>query len=243
MPDELDGANVVLVDGGDVGAGDYKVVGFVSDVITLHSEVMVYTLGTNTWRCAGDAPFPKFGIEWCEVNLNGAVHWTIGTGCEFIYSFRIDEEQVCPIPPPPELRNTNTHSMRVGVLRNRLCIYNNCMDYLDMWLMKDYGVAESWTKFHILKTSIPLGLRKYYDIFPVTLWRDEEILFSCDNGLLVCYNHKKTSFSTPLTVYYRKGKVKGGMLRFNALTYRLNFFSLKDAVRRGVLRMVDVKSK
>ncbi|XP_059650691.1 uncharacterized protein LOC132296515 [Cornus florida] len=53
--------------------------------------VEVYTLGTDTWRYVGEAPSPTHGIEWCDVTLNGAVHW-IDLGFTNIYSFDIDEE-------------------------------------------------------------------------------------------------------------------------------------------------------
>ncbi|XP_059629613.1 F-box protein At3g07870-like [Cornus florida] len=239
--------------------GHYKIVGFGSDVLggtTLHSEVVVYTLGTDTWRYVGDAPLPELGIEWWGVTLNGAVHWTSGTSSEFIYSFHLDKEHVCrPIPLPPDLRNINIHSLRVGVLRNCLCIYHNSSDYLDIWSMNDYGVAESWTKIRILKNSIqpmmypPSSVWRNGETFlPATLWRDGEILFSCDwyDSHMFSYNPKERS-STALYLHglYLKTKrlncTRG--LEFCALPYRPSFSSLKDAASTGGLRMVNIRSK
>ncbi|XP_059649718.1 F-box protein At3g07870-like [Cornus florida] len=195
-----------------------------------YSTVDVHTLGTDTWRNVGDAPYPAHDYG---VNLNGAVHWIDKRGTS-IYPFDIDEEQVHPIPLPLELRNTYLDEVDLGVLGNCLSIYQNSINYLDMWSMKDYGVAESWTKLRILKTSILHEAR----LFPVTFWRDGEILISCMNGLLVSYNHEKGNF-TALKVYYPKEKVYA----FHAFSYRSSFFSLKDVASKGGLRVVNVKSK
>ncbi|XP_059650709.1 F-box/kelch-repeat protein At3g06240-like [Cornus florida] len=186
-----------------------------------------------TWRNVGDVPYPVYDFG---VNLNGAVHWIDYSHKRdtSIYSFDIDEEQIHPIPLSLELRNTYLDEVDLGVLGNYLSIYQNSMNYLDIWSMKDYGVAESWTKLCILKTSILHEAR----LFPVTFWRDGEILISCMDGLLVYYNQEKGNF-TALKVYYPKEKVH----EYHAFSYRSSFFSLKDVASKAGLRVVDVKFK
>ncbi|XP_059650515.1 F-box protein At3g07870-like [Cornus florida] len=232
--------------------GHYKVLRFIRNCTGYYSETEVYTLGTVTWRYVGRLLPPGQRAE--TVNLNGAIHWmTPGDKAnKKIFSFDVAEEQIRLIPPPNFFtHNTYNRRMGLGVLGNCLCISFNSDNnyscnghYLDMWSMKEYGVAESWTKVRILRTSIPSGMEgslAHHCLYPITLWKDGEILFESDLHILLSYNPKNGRF-TALKVNYQKEKVEYTPRR--AFTYSSSSFSsLKDVASTGGLRIVDVKSK
>jgi hypothetical protein len=47
----------------------------------------------------------------------------------------------------------------LGLLRDCLCIFTNSYEFLDVWVLKDYGNQESWTKLY----HIPC--KEYSDIY------------------------------------------------------------------------------
>ncbi|KAM3328272.1 hypothetical protein P3S68_032964 [Capsicum galapagoense] len=85
--------------------------------------------------------------------------------------------------------------------------------------MKEYGIAESWTKNLILKDGIQLDIRDDRFI-PILIWKDGEILIQRDRGTqLVSYNPKEKKF--------KKVKVYNG---FGATGYIPSFYSLKTVM-------------
>ncbi|XP_059658897.1 F-box protein At3g07870-like [Cornus florida] len=218
----------------------YKVVRLVLKADWARESVtQVCTLGTGVWRNVGDGPIPLVGKR-CGVFLNGALHWIVGFVADreisySIYSFDIEDEQFRPIPLPPDFQN-KLALISLGVLGNCLCVFNNRSHHsLDIWSMKDYGVATSWTKDCILRNTLPLGLHANtlfpFILYPITLWKDGEILFSCE-GVMVSYNPKERKF-TQLEVHAS---------RFKPVTYIPSFLSLKNVPMAKCLRVVKVDS-
>ncbi|KAK3029034.1 hypothetical protein RJ639_040086 [Escallonia herrerae] len=157
--------------------GHYKVIKITRPGhIMTKTELHVCTLGTNEWRNLGEAPPPRFSVKFhIDVNSNtGALHWIYRNGSSnALNAFELAEERNRQIPLPPCLARSTAH-IELGVLGNCLCIYDNrtydC--YVDVWTMKNYGVAESWSKDHILTGNVSAGLGH-----PVTLEGDGGILF------------------------------------------------------------------
>ncbi|XP_004308602.1 PREDICTED: uncharacterized protein LOC101303656 [Fragaria vesca subsp. vesca] len=91
---------------------------------------------------------------------------------------------------------------------------------LTVWVMKEYGIEKSWTKFiHIpMKFLVPRGYDEYLVreyryteidmsdyLFPVHILEDGKVLMSCDDKKLVLYNPeekaKRTVLETSLSSY------------------------------------------
>ncbi|XVE49924.1 hypothetical protein DITRI_Ditri01bG0120900 [Diplodiscus trichospermus] len=125
----------------------------------------VYTLGTKDWRTIGDVPVPSSEGLISKMPFNGAVHWI----CSFkindekfpiwICAFKIEDENWDPILLPlslleiPGLEFTDQRKklllswLQLGVLENCLVIIDKSQDsLLNIWMMKNHGVRESWTK-------------------------------------------------------------------------------------------------
>ncbi|KAK4737320.1 hypothetical protein R3W88_001017 [Solanum pinnatisectum] len=171
------------------------------------SKLEVYTLGANEkWENVGKAPEPLCGL-FSKVNINGVIHWMSCKNNDNIYSFNRFIEEVQSLSPLRELGNC-------------LCLSDDSHNqYIDIWWMKEYGIAKSWTKQCILKDSIQADICGDKFI-PILLWKDEEILMQRDLGTqLVSYNPKENKFT--------KVKVYGGT---GAISYTPSFYSLKTVI-------------
>ncbi|CAL5391085.1 unnamed protein product [Camellia sinensis] len=94
-------------------------------------KAMIYTIG-GLWRNLGSVPYYLTNRSFNSF-VNGALH------CE--------EFRVVPEPPEFGLRKEFSDHIRVGVLRGSLsiCDFSSPLR-IDLWLMKDYGIKESWSK-------------------------------------------------------------------------------------------------
>ncbi|KAG5631946.1 hypothetical protein H5410_003663 [Solanum commersonii] len=123
------------------------------------SELEVYTLGANEkWKNVGKAPEPLCGL-FSKVNINGVIHWMGCKNNDNIYSFNSFIEEVQSLSPLCGLQ-TPLLGLTLGELGNCLCLSDDSHNqYIDIyiWWMKEYEIAESWTKQCILKDSIQAG--------------------------------------------------------------------------------------
>ena len=116
------------------------------------SEVQVLTLGSPSWRILGKAP-QYLDNSPSRALVSGNLHWLIRPlryrPRREIISFDLADEQFKEVPKPEVVRFYN--SSYLAELNGRLSGVL-CLNYgeLDIWVMKEYGVKESWVKeFHI----------------------------------------------------------------------------------------------
>ncbi|KAF9594581.1 hypothetical protein IFM89_033551 [Coptis chinensis] len=146
-----------------------------------HCDLHVYTLGTKQWRRIENTC--RLSISYSIPYLNGALHWYRLTdksrwdhepqrrASKSIMAFDIRRENFEEVPMisfPAGLTNE-----RLGVLQGCLsctCCYDD--GYTDIWLMKQYGVKESWTKL----VSIAFPLARDRLIHPIVVRTKGEIL-------------------------------------------------------------------
>ncbi|KAF5728859.1 putative F-box and associated interaction domains-containing protein [Tripterygium wilfordii] len=142
---------------------DYKVLRIVlhlfqdaEDVFwTLKSEVDVYSLKSDSWRTVDDAnfhtmwlsrPFHELFFHRSYGLLAGnALHWVAPGIPNFIIGFGLGCEEFHMVPQPDY--ESNGFEMDLSVLAGCLCAlchYNSSC--VDVWMMKEYGVEDSWTK-------------------------------------------------------------------------------------------------
>ncbi|MCH87083.1 F-box protein [Trifolium medium] len=95
------------------------------------SEVRVHTLGTDDWRGIQDFPYSCSRVPG-------------------IFSYQK--------LPQPDLDND---SWTLGVLMECLCIFGRSSKFLDVWIMKEYGNKESWTKLYHVRHMEDRHLRAY----------------------------------------------------------------------------------
>jgi F-box interacting protein len=119
--------------------------------------VEIYTLRTSAWRFV-TAPGPPYVVdEWpLSVFINGAVHWLAhtpwnkGAFRNVIVSFDMGDEAFHEMALPESLRGSEHLNVTVAVLDGLLALAP-CNGWwgeepYSVWVMKEYGVVESWTK-------------------------------------------------------------------------------------------------
>lgn len=186
--------------GYDRVSDDYKVValscfGHNENDDFFESDVMVYSAKTESWRSIGGF---QAGIPMDEIGciyLNDKLHWASAKEELFdsIVFFDLTTETCGSLDLPDEVVMT-TSEVGLGTLGG--CLSFICSHYQDnvenMWVMKEYGVKNSWTKL----LSIPLNLNTHLS---AALDRVEGGSFLLiQEGNLQLYDPKGSSSRLPL---------------------------------------------
>lgn len=143
------------------------------------TQVKVHTLGTNSWRLIGDFPYgtSAFPLRSSGEFVSGKLNWLVypddSVTVRPIVSLDLGTEDYQEILQPDcgeegiEMVNSST----LGVLRDCLCILRG----QDIWLMKEYGNRDSWTKF----ATVP-HLDSYIYLNDVLyISEDRQVLLNC----------------------------------------------------------------
>ncbi|KAF3664066.1 hypothetical protein T459_07968 [Capsicum annuum] len=145
------GVCVVYGFGYDESSDDYKVVGCIEDRINLvpQAEVEIYSLKSDSWRSKDDVPDGVLLSKPCKC-VNGKLHWINNNKESNIISFDLADEKWGKVELP-RYREGNLF-LDLKVLGSDLCVFCNYMEiHADVWVMRDYGVKESWTKMYSVK--------------------------------------------------------------------------------------------
>ncbi|KAL3624746.1 hypothetical protein CASFOL_031414 [Castilleja foliolosa] len=186
--------------GYDYTSDDYKVV--VIHAHRLHrrrhgreniaSQTHVYSLKSDSWRNVGSCPFYDYSVWWNGphgpgVLLHGALHWTMFhepyDGVNTIIAFDLGSEKYRQMPLPPL-----EEWPYVGFVKRYLSVLDGCLvlsDYsksdsrdeekerYDVWVMKDYGVEDSWIKLISFEDEECFFCRIGYNLRPVAYMKDK----------------------------------------------------------------------
>ncbi|KAK9284699.1 hypothetical protein L1049_023875 [Liquidambar formosana] len=226
----------------------YKVVRFVHTVKAPRPdewEIEIYTLGTASWRSTGFSQKSACPPR-CDCLLNGSLHWVLyyGGGLESICSFHIGNEtfQTLPIPPLFDLCVCGGHKrsirgLNLGVFDGYLCIcgYDSKTHY-GIWVMKEYGVQESWSKLFVIEISVPArNVRLWWaDYIPIKFLNDGGLLMLRNGETLVSYSFKERSFEM----------VRNRIPQFfEAVSHSPSFLSFKDIAMGENLKVLNVKPR
>lgn len=201
----------------------------------------IYTLGTASWRSTVSLPCPCVRDKYSDGFLNGYFHWVGYDNSDvIIFSFDFTNETIQPVPPPVKVHpnlNSVTYIMGTGVLDGSLCIFGRFSDDLDIRIMREYGIQESWTK----QFSIPLEYAWMMTTFyvPVKLLSDGAILLLelyHWGSKLVSYNFGKMSFED--------FKIHGTGSEYSASFFHVpSFVSLRDIAMGENLEVLNVKQR
>lgn len=140
------------------------------------SQVMVYSLKSDSWVRGPDVPCPFVSFREDGVLVNSTLHWVheIVLKDEKHYSiigFCLGNNSFNEVPLP--MFEEQFINFRVGVLDGCLCLMVNDLDFSDIWVMKEYGVVESWTRLLKVKQSQQLMFLEW----PIAYSLNQEKLF------------------------------------------------------------------
>ncbi|XP_059633502.1 F-box protein At3g07870-like [Cornus florida] len=164
-----------------------------------HSRVYVHTLGDGSWRGKGN--FPCL-IPWepasSEAFVCGALHWLCLSPAKQIAFFDITNEVFGFIPFPEIAVGGGGGSLSLAVMDGCLSITGSAFhDHIDLWIMKDYGVKESWVK-------------SFSICFNQVMWNNFQTPCVQGNGeLLMLYKNQALFSYSPRTMTLRKLSIAG----------------------------------
>ncbi|XP_058211472.1 F-box protein CPR1-like [Rhododendron vialii] len=144
---------------------EYKVIRLeykLQSLFKLPPKVEIYTQGTRSWRGISSAPPHCFlTSRWSQAFLNGVVHWVYESFCEcvppnLIMSFDMASESFSVLMLPTTLAEEPWTPIlySVKLFGESLALFCDGQSYDNtccIWVMKEYGVAESWTKLFTFK--------------------------------------------------------------------------------------------
>ncbi|KAL8150964.1 hypothetical protein V2J09_020772 [Rumex salicifolius] len=197
---------------------------------TLAAEVYDFGVSGTTWRRIGDAPcsIPS-RIPGCFVN--SSLHWILDRTSgvlipsQLICSFDFGEECFRYVSPPPiySLDEKKYHWSNLGILAG--CLSICAIDAkvfrpdVEVWVMDEYGVAESWVN----KLSIRDPAVDWWDPFRwiqvTSFLKNGDIILLCGHRYVLAYDPRARTF------------VNKEGFDFPAIAHVLSFVSLKNALR------------
>lgn len=189
--------------GFDASMDDYKVVrvfcyqskGFGDGY---ESIVRVYSLRTNYWRRIQEFPF---GVPCDDAGkyVDGRLNWAVFRRQELgfswiIISFDLAKETYEEVLQPDYGYDASVKTL--GILDGCLCVLCNFERlYADVWVLREYGKRESWTKL----VTVPYMPDPQSELFSPPLFVSESgeilLLFGIK---LILYNPKEKVFRIPL---------------------------------------------
>ncbi|KAG5549738.1 hypothetical protein RHGRI_014888 [Rhododendron griersonianum] len=178
--------------GYDESIDDYKVVRFFSSTRCREVPVKVYTLRSDSWRRIGDFPHRGFP-EGLGTFVNGSLHWIVVNESYNIVSLDLAKETYGEVLQP-EYGDGYLHDITLDILNGCLCIVRYRDSCADVWVMKEYGIRESWTKLGVVP-------RFSHPIDRLRILKNGEVLVHTQDHL-VRYSPKDGTFSH-LTVHNR----------------------------------------
>lgn len=121
--------------------------------VTKENFVDVYSLKTGSWKRLQKSPYYHAGPRRAPgAFVGGCLHWLARRTTDHtsaIVAFDLVEEKFQEVPPPPSLLLAYlVVYYELAVLGGYLCMYYADVNG-EVWVMKEYGVAESWTKFMV----------------------------------------------------------------------------------------------
>ncbi|KAL2898843.1 F-box protein CPR1 [Bienertia sinuspersici] len=180
---------------------DYKVVEIVEyDLFGLRiRDTLVYSLKKNSWRVNESVSLPIISLKINETGAlvnNHLLHWLFKPRFPRIACFDLRSEQWAQNVPLPDLRwhKKGDDLVHLSVFDGCLCLLTKEVSFINsvnVWVMKEYGVKESWVKL-LGVSDLPCTMALH--TYPIS-YHNDEILVTCggEDGIfftLMWYNIK-----------------------------------------------------
>ncbi|PIA45896.1 hypothetical protein AQUCO_01600266v1 [Aquilegia coerulea] len=217
--------------GYDLSMDDYKVIriAYHHNIDTV-SDAYVYSMRTNSCKRIQDIPYRIYGVvsgvnfSHDGILLHRAIHWLGNRGLMTdrfplrIVTFDFTNETFNDLQLPDDV--LYSRSIRLGVLEDCLWIYSlNKDNHIDMFVMKEYGVKESWTKMFSITDQSIAAMGKF-----------KVISITNEGKLLVQWNYKDIALYDP-----NHGGRRCGNIKIQGIPRRIsNFFRVETYVKSFV---------
>ncbi|KAJ6917470.1 hypothetical protein NC652_019727 [Populus alba x Populus x berolinensis] len=220
---------------------------FHAETYTFRAETIIFNdkatprgLGTDTWRSIGIVPQYNDWRRYCwrsfNAFVNGSFHWIIDIDDDYdltniIYSFNFENEQfrtfLLPVPPIDADYDHCYQYADLGVLGNSLyCSYFSylpCYDCINLWVMKDYGVEDSWAEMLVIEYRITFWEPRDFKV--IKFFENRNILFLADYYLWFYDAERKC---------YERVEDAEVISFLYAISHTPTFASIKDIMAGGI---------
>nr|BAQ18965.1 S10-locus linked F-box protein type-14 [Petunia x hybrida] len=155
-------------------------------------RVEVYELSIDSWREVENVDQQLPYVHWypcAELFYKGTSHWFGNTNTVVILGFDMSTETFRNIKMPNTCHFKDRKCYGLVVLNESLTLicypYPGCeidpaVDFMEIWIMKEYGVNDSWSKKY---TIVPLAIES-----PLAIWKNHLLLLQSITGHLISYN-------------------------------------------------------
>ncbi|KAI5581005.1 hypothetical protein POPTR_008G215800v4 [Populus trichocarpa] len=189
-------------------------------------EAEIYTIGTGKWRSIHKA-LHILDIFMFDSFVCGSIHWELRgeDNCvNSIGSFNFENEQFSQLSLPPRYDEGGvTLTVFEGCLG--VSFFNTCCEtQFEIWVMKEYGNKQSWTKQFTVKN---LGFENHYQ--PLIFLNNGLILMMDNHERFVIYDTRR-KFMKVIRICQTRGSKY-------AIAYKPSFVSLKDVGKGEQLKM------
>ncbi|XP_061338683.1 F-box/kelch-repeat protein At3g23880-like, partial [Gastrolobium bilobum] len=180
--------------GYDHVSGKYKVVIVFTDPWCNEeehrTETKVYAFGDGSWKTKRNLKFPGYPSNEEGKFVCGNLNWVAKRGKSIkrpeweILSFDLGKDTISNVLLP-DFGDDNVLYLEQAVLKDCLCVCYNSYGktHLVVWLMKEYGVKESWIKFMAIpRADHRIGSFRKTDINPCCISEKGAILLYTDHG-------------------------------------------------------------
>ncbi|KAF9607365.1 hypothetical protein IFM89_033953 [Coptis chinensis] len=117
-------------------------------------EAKVYILGSGRWRAIKSVAYGRLTFDH-SLFLNGYFYWAVNSNPKLghvIVSLSVSTEEFCITLFSP-VNNDAKDIVLFEVFEEHLCFIGRCFhDSLEIWMMKDNGMKNSWTKGYVSRT-------------------------------------------------------------------------------------------
>uniref|UniRef100_M1DHD5 Class S F-box protein n=2 Tax=Solanum tuberosum TaxID=4113 RepID=M1DHD5_SOLTU len=155
-------------------------------------RVEVYELGIDIWRKLDhvDQQLPKLFWLNSSMSYKGCYHWIASfEGQKIILCFDMTTEIFRNIQMPADTSKFTEGTLHSLLILNEslslLCypsVIDPNTDFMEIWIMKDYNIYESWIKKYTI-IGVPTEN-------PLVMWKDFVLLFQSKSGYLMSYDLK-----------------------------------------------------
>lgn len=183
------------------------------------SEILVFSFRSNTWRSIGKVPYQIERRSSQALFTNGRLHWLTRSMYKnvrglLIICFDIADEQFHEVPRP-DFSVQNGLNYHLTLLRGCLSAVVCSHGELEIWVMKEYNVKESWIKEFRMGAYLPELLQQKLQR-PFRIWGNTfnrlavRVLCILKNGeILVEYKVGRLALYDPGSGRYKDLTFKG----------------------------------
>jgi F-box interacting protein len=163
--------------------------------------IRVLTLGTDSWSTIPCLPSQLIGE--LEVSprkfVSGTINWAIldkkNDNSRVILSLDLEKESYQEISQPDYGLDEPLLEFHLGVSRDCLCILGQTKTFMGIWVMKNFGNKDSWTKLFNVSFATEFGHDDSIDQFYI--FEEDGQLFLDFFGQVHVYNYKNHTTKTP----------------------------------------------